>query len=734
MTYSNKRAMQVTLGVLILAAMILAVTTSTLAHEPLRSELSSGPPALFLPFVTNNSSRSSGTSFELIEQALASGEIDKETALVYKVFAVYLDPRLPERFKGDDSQVQDTLITAEVGARWSSLTPPTQALLAPFLLPPAAQGSWLELQQRQAAIARPAAPIEWVTLSRPGGEVKVWYQTRYPGDDARAAQILDDVEDIVWPALTELMGRGPLGDKGLPNNGGDGLFDIYLVRIGDHGEAHAYEPVCDKRPAFLLINGASPRLRSAVVHEFLHAIIWGYDLAVGCEYPEYRWLNEATATWSEDYISPEYDTGDSEQLYAPSFLISPDWPLETLGEQHEYGAYLWPFYLARSFKPELIRAIWDATASKDSLAAIDGAIPGGFLAQWPEFVKLNLNQEPVDKYKQWDGLPNSVLFDREYDVVIASEGELKIPIRATVDHLAARYYRFVFSDSQVSKVRYENGDRFFSGAEPRAKVEALIKIEGQGWTTEDWTRLPERKFCRTKPGERIEELILVFSNSAWLNRTHVLNPGTPGPTLWSNDEPCSCEELGSVKNWTGQVNFSFTTSASSGGESMSYNHSATVDLKMAPDYQNSAYVRWQDVSLGGSGQVNDTHTRSPDYLSTLVGSAALYPGGPTQDDPSASLGVSLSTCTFEFHLQTGMPAEHTVYDETFTVSTGVGFMDINDIPASQLTGSRKVPAVYYPIDEPSWFVPGGVMDGDLEMMVGNNFGEATVSWSFEPVD
>jgi hypothetical protein len=61
-------------------------------------------------------------------------------------------------------------------------------------------------------------------------------------------------------------------------------------------------------------------------------------------------------------------------------------------------------------------------------------------------------------------------------------------------------------------------------------------------------------------------------------------------------------------------------------------------------------------------------------------------------------------------------------------------MDINDIPVTQLTGPRTVPAVYYPINGPSWFVPRGVMDGELEMMVGDSFGEAKVSWSFAPAD
>ena len=745
MMVHSKRAKQLTLGVIVSVTVILVGVASTLAQGRSRTALLSDPPPLFLPFVTNNGSGASGTSFELIEQALARGEIDEETALVYKVFAVYLDPRLPQRFNGNDSQVRDTLITAEAGARWPSLSPATQALLAPFLLPPAAPGSWLELQQAQAAagIARPAAPIEWVTLKRPNGKVKVWYQTRYPGDDAVAAQILADMEDIVWPKLTGLMGRNPLPDAGLPNNGGDGLFDIYLVRIDADGEAHVYDPPCSMRPAFVLIDGATPHLRAAVVHEFMHAIIFGYKTTV-CEFPEYRWLNEATATWAEDYIStvsPVYDTADSEQEYAPKFLWRPIWSLESVGESHEYGAYLWPFYLARSYQPELIRTIWEATESKDSLAAIDGAIPGGLRQQWPEFAKFNLNRVPVDIYTVWDGLAPGAAIRNPYDqdVVLPDGGERTVTLDAKAPHLAATYYRFVFSDPDVTRVRYGNAGRFVSGEEPRAKVEALIKIEGQGWTTEDWTSLVERRFCRTKPGERIEELLLIFSNSEWQNRLHVLDPGTPDPTLWFDDEPCSCDELASVQNWTGQVTFSFTTSASDADGTITYDHSATANLQMVPDYHNSSYVAWKSAALGGTGDVRDVHTEST-RVTTIAGSGALYPGGEAQDDPKAMLGLSLSTCTFEFYLMTGMSAEESIvtpYDEDrYTISTGVGIMDINDIPVTQLTGSRTVPAVDDPTysDEPSWFVPASRMDPDLWWMVGNDFGVATVNWSFAPAD
>ena len=183
--------------------------------------------------------------------------------------------------------------------------------------------------------------------------------------------------------------------------------------------------------------------------------------------------------------------------------------------------------------------------------------------------------------------------------------------------------------------------------------------------------------------------------------------------------------------------FSFATSATVGDETMTYLHSATVNLQMVPDYQNSSFVAWKSASLVGTGEVNDVHTE-PDRVTTVAGSGALYPGGSGQDDPKAMFGLSLYTCKLEFYLLTGMAAEESIvtpYDEErYPVSTGVGIMDINDIPVAQLTGSRTVPALDHPTGQPSWFLPSGRMDPQLWWMIGNDFGEATVSWSFVPAD
>jgi hypothetical protein len=110
-------------------------------------------------------------SRDLIERAQAEGRIDGETALIYQVYAAYGDPRLPAEFHGDDELAPGSLVGLALAEEFGSLSPEAQALLAPFLLPPSAPGSWLELQGQaaQRALGLATAPPTAMTPRR-----KVW--------------------------------------------------------------------------------------------------------------------------------------------------------------------------------------------------------------------------------------------------------------------------------------------------------------------------------------------------------------------------------------------------------------------------------------------------------------------------------------------------------------------------------------------------------------------------------
>ncbi|NLE80466.1 MAG: hypothetical protein GX610_12935, partial [Rhodococcus sp.] len=144
------------------------------------------------------------SSYQLIDAALDAGDIDEETALTYKVYATFADARLPEEFGGDDDGRDGTLLMRELARRIDSLAAATQANLRPFLLPPAATGSWLE-----SADGVRNQQVTWETVVTANDKVKVWY--RYPGDDARAAAVAAELDRHVWGFLTGIM-REPLPD------------------------------------------------------------------------------------------------------------------------------------------------------------------------------------------------------------------------------------------------------------------------------------------------------------------------------------------------------------------------------------------------------------------------------------------------------------------------------------------------------------------------------------------
>lgn len=551
------------------------------------------PASIFLPMVGNDYS-GLPPSDDLIDGAVTRGEIDADTALVYKVYAAFADPRLPQQYRGDDRDVRDSMIMAEVNARFDSLPAQTQSLLAPFLLPPSAPGSWLEQReagaQAGAGVQGPAA-ITWGKAPAVGNKAVVWYH--HAGDQAIAEGIAQILTADVWPKLTGLMGREPKSDGLLTrNNGGDGRFDVYLVHFPPPtdpdkgwlaGQAPAYDPRqsggqagCQETPSYVLLDSRleDKVLKSTLVHEFMHAIQWTFPVKVGCMYPgEYAWFAEASATWAEHYVYKGFQT---EQEYAKYFLDKPYLPLEDKsGKSHVYGAYLWPFYLTQGqsapSRPTVIRSIWEAFKDNTSLEAIDKSIPGGFKQQWAGFVLRNWNDGPVTDYQDWDELSKRVPPSQILELDGTLEGKRavrELPLVEDIPHLTARYYRIPLDDPDVHRVTFFNGLNYAlseatvtnrlgqpwgngqtswqtlkwsEGSDENREyvnIWAIPRVSGVWKKPEDLTNLPYRTFCRDKSDEKVEALIVIISNSAWDDTDFKPQPDDLAPTLFYSNIPC----------------------------------------------------------------------------------------------------------------------------------------------------------------------------------------------------
>jgi hypothetical protein len=75
------------------------------------------------------------SSLQLIAQALEKGEIDEDTATLYRVYSVFDDSKLPPAYRGSTPIKDGTPILRDARSRYESLRPETQEALKPYLFP-----------------------------------------------------------------------------------------------------------------------------------------------------------------------------------------------------------------------------------------------------------------------------------------------------------------------------------------------------------------------------------------------------------------------------------------------------------------------------------------------------------------------------------------------------------------------------------------------------------------------
>jgi hypothetical protein len=221
------------------------------------------------------------------------------------------------------------------------------------------------------------------------------------------------------------------------------------------------------------------------------------------------------------------------------------------------------------------------------LEATDKSIPGGFEEQWAKFALRNWNQAPVedyvDSYKQVDGLTVGAMSSVEV-VQLPGITEQDFILDVDLPHLSAKYYRITFPDDSTHLVTFFNGLTFKLFLKERsvwgmpvgetaaleavtedqkkgAHVQALVKIGGKWNDMEDWTDKPYRTYCRDKASERIEELVIIFSSSAYQPRNYVIKPQGLDPMVFASNIGCWQWE-GTANTVNGESNYETLTTIS----------------------------------------------------------------------------------------------------------------------------------------------------------------------------
>lgn len=473
------------------------------------------------------------SSDRLIADALVAGTLDDETALLYRVYAVFNDGRLPLQYAGVDDEVMDSDALDVVRERWDTLSPATQALLEPFFAPPAYLGSWASLDRKPRALIevckRPVPDPNWAAIPATGGRVKVWYDTRAAGGLAQAQKVLAAFETDIWDKVTSPSGlamKPPKSDGAETGcNGGDERFDVFLVDMGTHGQVGTDKGETTSNiiarkssPSFMLLDRSlgDRELLGAAAHEFTHACQWAYDVsALGLS--AYQWLKESTAQEAIDHVYPMNDLEQSE-LKLRAYLDTTDQRIDQTGDvQRPYGTYLFFQYLVRSGTPPVIGAIWSRTeATSDQLVAVDQGIPGGLAEQWPRYARALWNDKPVSdqpaSFAQWDTMflkPDHVYGDGNLD----GQKYASTNFDSGLAPAAVRFTRVGFSDPGTRSLMFHNTWVDLRRAGKRVSVQALWKTEDGVWAEEDWSELEWIGFCRDQKDQRVEDLILIVANA-----------------------------------------------------------------------------------------------------------------------------------------------------------------------------------------------------------------------------
>ncbi|MBC7251926.1 MAG: hypothetical protein H5T62_16810, partial [Anaerolineae bacterium] len=372
------------------------------------------------------------SSLELIEEAYLRGELDYETALVYKVYSVFAPDRLPPEFQSDTPFRGATLVLVEVMNAWDSLSLETKTLLREFGLGFPLPGEVVPLEQ-----SRPTLTNEQIHDTT---HFRIHYTTTgtdavyHPDEDLDPANGVPDyvdwvAEDLEYVWSTEIDSMGWLQPPPDQGEGGDTRYDVYLQNcpgyygyvnytggfVGDNPnsptvtETDAYYSYMVLENDFAAFTGdRRENIRVTVAHEFNHAIQAGYDGT------EETWLMESTATWIEDEV---YDDINDNYQFLDKLFTKPDLALDTDYVSFTYSRWIFMRYVSEHHGGQAtVRRIWEYAVAQDGMDAVEPALLEAgtdFATLFPRFTAANyvLSDLPPNApytYEEADGYRGAV--------------------------------------------------------------------------------------------------------------------------------------------------------------------------------------------------------------------------------------------------------------------------------------------------------------------------------------
>jgi hypothetical protein len=272
---------------------------------------------------------------------------------------------------------------------------------------------------------------DWVDSADLDARFRVW-ACRDADEAAAKADIarLGGLVEEIWGPMTQAVPAGmgpPLPDARGTNvpaeYGGDPRLDFYLLQPGQGvfrgGKVRSISSTSAAAAGVSLGSGATQgtnaasgyvlvardrlgdevAMRQDLIHEFFHVLQYAHNAYAPFPGDPPHWFTEASAVWAETYYLRDHSQVPHDWFKTfQTFEVG----LEDPDKDHQYAAYIWPFFMEQEAGKESIMQTWaalDALPSGSGLAAVTDAIDHElpFVDHFRDFAVRNLDNDVLDE-------------------------------------------------------------------------------------------------------------------------------------------------------------------------------------------------------------------------------------------------------------------------------------------------------------------------------------------------
>ncbi|HKL42789.1 MAG TPA: hypothetical protein VJ962_09460 [Clostridia bacterium] len=457
----------------------------------------------------------------------AAGKITRSERARYTLMMAYnQEAFLPEAYQGYEGWVDTHYELRYIRDHWDDFSKEEQDEIIPLIVPiedprsihhpktekssiiPIAYADSDRLVKRSFIIDNQTIEIVYVIQDEWLQVNEQWHKIE---DVAMALGIESVVEEAIrkgWDKFKPLMKKTPSSKV---------LVELIPMELGLEGEEW-HDGTQYRIRLNLLYLYLPKRVQSTSVHELFH--VFQDEYGIGFKFKEEKWLCEATAVWSENYVYPDYNI---EHDRLPGFFNTLEKDRINFGKAFEYDSYMLFYYLTDYANMNFIREAIEKAGTGGNAAIrpyLNNKIPNR-KEVYAEFALYNWNKVPVKIYNDHGplkGSPNGGGFLNKF-MINETEDEQSIHLKPG----AIEYYHYDFdrSDEDLHHVNIDFSNTFLNDQD--ISRQALIKING-AWFTEIWDDVSQKRYCSLRnDDELVEELILIYSNSSFTDEKNKID-------------------------------------------------------------------------------------------------------------------------------------------------------------------------------------------------------------------